>query len=753
MWQSAINRHPEGTKYIKTFIRFTTIAAVLVATAAVAQERRVIEEVLVTAQKREQAVTDVSLSVIAFTGDMARANGVNRVQDIAFLVPNVDIKGSSQSEANPAITIRGIGMNNFNSNNNQSVGVYVNEVFLSSPGMMSLSMMDIERIEVLKGPQGTLYGRNSSGGAINIISAKPTQDLDGFANLSIGDYDTVRFEGAFGGGLSDTISGRVSVLYDKQGESFHTNALTGTDFGDSENTGVRGQLAYDGDQLSANLMVTVINQDVANRPFTHFGMMDAAFSYVPCAAVAGGALDNTTCFDLLGYQNPHDPNGFVHDFDPNRMGEYRTDSDVVNATLRLNYDFTNAMTLMSITGYIEQDRLYGENTWSQPLEFFAVTHDEDMDQLSQEFRLSGSSDRTDWVAGVFYAQDQIVALNEANSGDVFGAILGVSPISWNYDQETTAWAVFGSIDWRLSDTWTLVTGMRYTEEDVDFIGGTFGYDIAGDVTFPFFTTNNNFSDQNTSYRLALEARSSDDFLGYLSVSTGFKSGGFNGDFNVDDPSIYDSFKSETVTSFELGGKWTLGGGIAQLGGAIFFYNYTDIQTIVPAPAPGIGFRLGNLDSADVSGVDLDLQILATDNLILRIGLGYVDSKVSDARSIYDGAELPNAPEFQTTAGARWEIPVIANWNIALQGDLKYADSTFRTMPNSTVASTDSYTIANARITLHQPEGQWEFALWARNVTDEKYFIEAFEVFDPLGATAKLTGTPRVFGASVNYRFQ
>lgn len=744
---------------MKSMIRFTTIVVALIATAAFAQDKRVIEEVVVTAQKREQAVTDVSLSVSAFTGDIARANGVNRPQDIAFLIPNVDIKGSAQSEANPAITVRGIGMNNFNSNNNQSVGVYVNEVFLSSPGMMSLSMMDIERIEVLKGPQGTLYGRNSSGGAINIISARPTQDPDGFASLSIGDYDMVRFEGAVGGGLSDTVSGRVSVLYDQQGESFHTNALNGTDFGDSENTGIRGQLAYDGDQLSASLMLTFMNQDVANRPFTAFGMFDAPFSFTPCAAVNSGGLDNTTCFDVYGYQNPHDPNGFTHDFDPNRQGEYRTDSDVINATLRIDYDFANDVTLTSVTGFIDQDRFYGENTWSQPLEYFAVTHDEEMDQFSQELRLTGSSDRATWVAGVFYSQDQIVAFNEANSGDVFGALLGVSPITWNYDQETTAWAVFGSVDWMLNDTWTLVTGLRYTDEEVDYVGGTFGFDLTGAIvggtggTFPFFTTDNNFADDNATFRLALEARPNDDFLGYVSVSTGFKSGGFNGDFNVDDPSIYDPFESETVTSYEAGGKWTLGGGIAQLDAAIFYYDYKDIQTIVPVPAPGIGFRLGNLDSADVTGFDADLQVLATDDLSLRFGIGYVDTEVSDSRAIYDGAQLPNAPEFQATAGARWEIPVNANWNFALQGDLKYADSAFRTMPNSPQASTDSYMVANARVVLHQPDGQWEFAIWGRNIFDEEYFIEAFDVFDPLGTTAKLTGTPQVIGVSANFRFQ
>lgn len=741
---------------MKGLLKLAPFATVFVVTSVCAQERT-IEEVVVTAQKREQAITDVSLSVSAFTGDMARANGINKPQDIAFLIPNVDIKGSSQSEANPAITIRGIGMNNFNSNNNQSVGVYVNEVFLSSPGMMSLSMMDIERIEVLKGPQGTLYGRNSSGGAINIISAKPTEELDGFVNLSVGDYDMVRFEGALGGGLWESVSGRVSVLYDKQGESFHTNALTGSDFGDSENTGVRAQLAYEGERLSGNLMVTVMNQDVQNRPFTHFGMFDAPFSFTPCAAVAEGSLDNSTCFDLLGYQNPYGDDGFTHDFDTDRQAEYRTDSDVVNTTLRFDYEFDSA-TLTSVTGFIQQDRLYGENTWSQPSEMFAVTHDEDMDQISQEFRLAGGSDRVGWVAGVFYSQDEIKAQNVANSGDVFGALLGVNPITWDFDQETTAWAVFGSIDWSLGDVWTLVTGLRYTDEEVNFVGATSGFDLTGDIVggtggiFEFNGTDDTFADENTTWRVALEARPTDDLLGYASVSTGFKSGGFNGDFIID-PTGYEPFDSETVTAYELGAKWTLGGGIAQLDGAVFFYDYQDIQTIVPAAPPNPGFQLGNLDSADVAGVDLDLALLATDQLSFRFGIGYLDTEVSDSREGFDGAQLPNAPELQVTAGARWDIPLGAAWALSLQADVKYADSTVRVVPNSPFGTTDSYTLANARVALLQPDGNWEFAVWGRNIADETYFIEAFEVFDPLGATAKLAGTPQVWGVSANYRFQ
>ena len=494
-----------------------------------------------------------------------------------------------------------------------------------------------------------------------------------------------------------------------------------------------------------------MSQDVQNRPFTHFGMFDGPLSFTPCGPVAANMLDNSQCVDVLGYQNPFGDDGFTHDFDASRQAEYRTDSDVINVTLRLDYELEN-MTLTSVTGYIDQDRFYGENTWSQPAEMFAVTHDEQMDQLSQELRLSGETDSANWVAGVFFSRDSIEAFNEANSGDIFGALLGVSPVTWNFDQETTAWAVFGSVDWALSDQWTLVTGVRYTDEEVDFVGGTFGFDLGGGVTFPFVTTDDVFADENVTFRGALEYRPSDNLLGYFSVSSGFKSGGFNGDFIID-PTGYDPFNSESVLSYEIGGKWTLAQGRAQLDVGAFFYDYEDIQTIVPATPPNPGFQLGNLESADVSGIDIDLAIQASENLDLRFGLGYVDTEVSDPRAAFDGNKLPNAPELQFTAGARYEVPVSTDWSFAIQGDLKYAGDSERVVPNSAFGHTDSYTIANLRIALLQPNGPWEFAIWSRNVTDEEYFIEAFEVFDPLGATAKLAGAPQTWGISANYLFQ
>jgi iron complex outermembrane receptor protein len=708
-------------------------------------QEAMLEEIVVTAQKREQAVTDVPISIVAFSSDALRSNNVEEPRDVAFLVSNMDIKGAGLGDANPAITIRGIGLNNFNSNNNPSVGVYVNEIFMSSPGMISLAMMDVERIEVLKGPQGTLYGRNSSGGAINILNKKPSWERDGFAIFTLGNYDKARFEGAFGSAFSDTLAGRVSVLYDSQGESWHEDVETGEDWGSSKNYGVRGQLAYQGDRLRWNLGLEVMKQDVVNPPFTFFTMFDAPTSFSPCSAAITGVPNNADCFDVLGFTDVSDDDPFTHFKARDALADTKIDSDVFGGTFRLDYDLENA-TLTSVTGYVSQDRFFGDDLWSQPNSMFSGGHDEEFEQFSTELRLAGDSDRMNWLAGAFFSNDTFEAFNLANSEDVFGAFFDLSPVEWTNDQDTTAWAVFGSIDWLLSARWTLTTGLRYTDESVDFRGGTSATLLGTDIVIPLTYTDDTFSDDHVTWRVAAEFRPNDDLLTYASVSTGFKSGGFFGDFTID-PRELEPFDSETVLAYELGAKQTAAGGKVQLNGAIFYYDYEDIQTVLPAD---FGFKLDNLEQADIWGVDVDLLAVPTDRLSLRFGVGYLDTEVSSMFPEFDGNELPNAPEWQLTGGARYEFPVSNTLNLAFQADVKYFGDTFRSANNTPLGSTDSYTVFNGRIVLLQSDGRWQVDLWGKNLFDEDYFQEAFDTFDPLGATAKLTGDPRTYGVSFQY---
>lgn len=735
-------------------------SSAFISNSAVAQS--ILEEVVVTAQKREQAITDVALTVTAISGDVARRTGIEDPRDVAFIATNVDIKNSALGDANPAITVRGIGMNNFNANNNPSVGVYADEVFLASPAMVNLSMMDVGRIEVLKGPQGTLYGRNATGGAMNIISAKPTREAEGYVSLSAGEYDTQKLEAAISGPLGETLSGRLSVLYDAQGESFHeyfkADGSTG-EFPDSQTSGFRAQLAGDHDRLNWNLSVSYLDQDIGNNPFLAVGgywnSPEEVF-VTPCQGALSG------CVNTLGL-NITDRNGdpYDHDFQESRVGEMRIESEVTSANFTLDYDF-GGIELTSITGWITQDRNFGENIWSSPFEEFAVVHDEEMEQFSQEFRLSGEADRLRWLAGVFYWNDTFESANLANSADILGILAGVTPAIWDVDQETTAYAAYGSFDYDISDKMMLTVGLRYSDEETDFVGGTqativdslaFDFFVGAPlglpegITIPFTFLEDSISESNGDFRVALEYRPNDDLLTYASVTTGFKSGGFFGDVTFDQSEL-EPFESEEVTAYEVGAKASLADGRAQLNAAAFFYDYENIQTLVPT---ALTVKLDNLEQADIFGAEVEFLATPAEGLDLRLGLGYLDTEVSSALPEFDGNQLPNAPELQATGTIRYQMPLSDGMSATIQLDAKYTDDMYRESTNNPWLVVESYTLLNARISLLSEEGGWEVAAWARNLTDEEYDQERF-ASDIIGMVVAGQGMPRVIGATLNYNF-
>jgi iron complex outermembrane receptor protein len=740
--------------------RTTILAAAgliaFISTSAYAQ----IEEITVTAQKREQALTDVSISMNAFTDEDMRIFRVEDPTDIAQLVSNMDIKGTLGG-VNPAITLRGVGLNDFNANNNPSVGVYIDEVFLASPAMLDSRMFDVERVEVLKGPQGTLYGRNATGGAINVVNRKPSQETDGYISLGAGDYDLSEIEGAIGGGFSDTVSGRLSASYRNQGESFHTNLLTGSDFGDLETMALRGQLLIEpSDTISALISVHYAKSEGTNTPFTIFGLLDPAnpvnpdFSVNLCGPAQSANFDNSQCSDAFGIQETDDGDPYTHTYNAADAAKYIVDTDVTGATARLEWDLDN-MTVTSITGVESQDRTFGDNVNSHPFQISILTHDEEISQFSQEVRLAGETGGgAQWITGFFYSQDEFDSANLFESADFF-----LTNLFWDVDQETTTYAVFGSVDWALSDTMTLTTGLRYTDEEIKFAGGTTDlnpFDSSciidpfclptGFGAVPITGVDTKFSDDNISGRIALEVRPRDDWLVYGSVSTGFKSGGFFGDFTFDNSELA-AFDSETITSFEVGSKSTLADGKVQINAAIFYYDYKDIQTLVPGT---LVTAFANAEDAEVTGLDLDIIAVPTEGLTLGFGLGLLDTELGAIGVVPAGGKLPNAAEVQANGLIRYEFPVGNSMHLGFQGNFKYTDDMFRDAFNDPFNFTDSYTVADARVSLTSDSGTWELALWAKNLTDEEYTEQSFNFVDLTGLANQLYGPPRTFGATFTY---
>ena len=715
-----------------------------------------LEEIIVTAQKREQSITDVSISMNAFTSEDMRIFRVEDPTDIAQLVSNMDIKGTLGG-VNPAITLRGVGLNDFNANNNPSVGVYVDEVFLASPAMLTARMFDVERVEVLKGPQGTLYGRNATGGAVNIVNRKPSQESDGYVTLGVGDYDQAQIEGAIGGGFSDTVSGRVSASYNNQGESFHTNLMTGSDFGGLDTTAVRGQLLIEpSDSFSAHISAHYAKTEGSNAPFAIFGLLDPTqpFTYIRCGPALEFQFDNSQCGDVYGIQELDDNDPYTHTYNPDDAATYIVDTDVTGLAARLEWDLEN-MTVTSITGAESQDRVFGDNVNSHPLNLSQITHTEEIGQFSQELRLSGElNSGAQWIAGVFYSQDSFDSENLFVSRDLF-----LTDLFWNVNQDTTTFAVFGSVDWSLSDTVTLTTGLRYTDEEIEFAGGTTDLNpldasciidpFCGPTGFgavPITGIDTKFTDDNVSGRLALEFRPNDDLLVYGSVATGFKSGGFFGDFTFDNSELA-PFKSETITSYEVGTKVTLAGGKVQLNAAAFYYDYKDIQTLVPGT---LVTAFTNADDAEITGLDLDIMAAPAEGWTLGFGLGLLNTELGAIGVVPAGGQLPNAAEVQANGLVRYEFGLGSNLVGGIQGSFKYTDDMFRDAFNDPFNFTDSYTTVDARVWVASENGKWEAALWAKNLGDEEYVEQAFNFIDITGLANQLYGAPRTYGVTFTY---
>jgi|TARA_B000000565_G_scaffold59301_1_gene39346 iron complex outermembrane receptor protein len=736
----------------KTSLGFSVVLSSL-ATTVTAQT---LEEVVVTAQKREQAITDVSIAMNAFTAEDMRSFRVEDATDIAQLLSNIDIKGTLGG-VNPAITVRGVGLNDFNANNNPSVGVYIDEVFLASPAMLDARMFDVARVEVLKGPQGTLYGRNATGGAINIINRRPTQEFEGYISGSYGDYDMVDVQGAVSGGLSANTAGRLAISYKNQGESFHDNRLTGTDFGDLESLSGRATLSFEAsDTFRGDLSIHFGNVEGTNTPFSIYGLLDPSNPAELCAPAANYQFDNAQCSDVFGIQETADGDPYTHTFNPDEAAKYILDTDYTGGVLRLEWDLGD-WDLVSITGYESQDRVFGDNINSHPLQLSSITHDEDISQFSQELRLSGGSDSgPQWIVGAFYSQDEFESENIFEAGDFF-----VTNLFWNVDQETTTWAFFGSVDIPLSERMTLTAGLRYTDEEIDFAGGTTDlnpYDAScildpfcgptGLGAFQLTGTDSTFSDDNLSGRVALEFRPKDDWLLYGSVSTAFKSGGFFGDFTFDNSELV-PFDSETITAYEIGSKSTLASGRVQLNASAFFYDYKDMQTLVPGV---LVTAFTNADDAEIYGLDIDLLAVPTEGLTIGLGLGLLDTELGAIGVVPAGNQSPNAAEVQANGLIRYEFAVGSNLQMGIQANFKYTDDMYRDAFNDPYNLSDSYSTVDARVWISDAAGNWEAAVWAKNLTDEEYTEQAFNFVGLSGLANQLYGPPQVIGASLSYFF-
>lgn len=737
----------------KNIVSLLGIFAALIAADVSSKEESSggIEEILVTATKRTQNLQDISVSMTALSGDKLDAFGFEDTRDIFSQIPNVS---SNEGSFSADITIRGNSTLNSTLAGEDNVALYFDEVYRPGAFYGGGVLMDVERAEVLRGPQGTLFGRNSTAGLVHFISRKPTEEQEGYLNFEYGSYGTNIVETAISGPISDQVRGRLALKY-HQDDGFQDNqGPAGGKLGVTDRLMGRAHLDIDiNDEVNLLLSLEASDTDDIGKAFNHWGLLDPE-TYEVCDAqrtlasqcVGGGALFGLTEFsdpspDVTRPYTEHDPSA--------GDGRYTLETETVIA--KLTWQLNSDLELVSISALDSIDRYFNTDEDGSAVGMFGLyqyddTYTVDGDQISQEFHLSGGDEGSNWLVGLFYLDDDRSSTS------------GVAGYEWGVDEnpdtmaniDTKSYAVFGEINRSLSDTLSMLAGFRYTDEEKKVQLTTQGYPGADRLT-----------SENLSGKLGLEWRPGDEMMIYASLSTGFRSGNFNSDLLFGDLSAMTSVDPEEVTAFELGSKSTLMDGRLQLNAALFYQGVSDKQGItydsnVAAPVS----RLISLGDADIYGVELELLAVPTDNLELSLGIGWLDSEISadpayviyaadgNARAL-DGSEL-GSPDLMVNGVASYNIPLNDGAVVTLQTDFSYHSEGVGAGGNEYNYS-EAKTLVNARVFWVSASEKWEVQAYVKNVLDTEYIDNTYGIADSDYVYGNM-GMPRWAGIKVGMNF-
>lgn len=706
--------------------------------------------IVVTAQKREENLQDVPIAVTAFSADSIEKLGFDQINQVAWQTPNFTVTGlqgeGGGGSTNAWLSLRGISFVDFSNVNDGPVALYIDEVFQPAQGAALSQLFDVERVEVLKGPQGTLFGRNTTAGLVHFISRAPGDTLNGYVSAEIGEFDKRVFEGAIGGPVTDGLKMRLSARYSENGE-LQTNPITGQGgFGESEVIALRGTLMAD---LTPDADLTIRANHTQSRGTTtspvFFGILEQD-GVTNCAV---GNVEAGNCYTRLGLQIP------TQDFE-DAYAEFplpmNYNKSGVSARVRWDFgwaDFT------SITSYEQYDTVTryattpGAYLSTGGASYLAPFFTADTEALSQEFRLNGATDSAKWVMGAYAYKDERKIENTTAfvSSNFPGNELSLG--SGNGQVDTNAWALFAQVDNALTEKLSLVVGGRYTDEErtLEEMMTRGGDSIAA----PESTSFSNFSGDIT-----LNYKPGENVLTYVKLSRGFKSGGFAA--NATSLAARGPATAENLTAWEAGFKSDLFDDRLRINGAVFLYDFEGLQANA-----GTSDQEGNIvvdflnaGDATVTGAELEITAVPTDYLYLSLGVGLLDSEIESDLifdgSVVDGNSLPGAPELNANALIRYTFPRTSVGDFDLQIDGRYQTETSLNIDANPYEVQGAYGIANLRLIWTSSDGGLNGQVFLENLTDEAYYTNKFYspgLFDVVFAQRNL---PRTWGVRVGYKF-
>jgi iron complex outermembrane receptor protein len=738
-------------------VRWAVAAALSCPLAALAQQAAAppagpeivgLEEVVITAQKRQQSLQDVPLSVSAFTAETLSAGRMMDIRSIVDFTPG--FSGNTADGFTDALSIRGIATNDFGIGGDPSVAVFVDGIWAGRTGGVLTSMYDVERVEVVKGPQGTLFGRNSIAGAVSILTNKPDSEFGASAELSLADRDEVEAVGMVNIPLNEAWAMRFAG-YHLENDGFLTNLAGGDDLGFHDVSSARASLRYTGDSFDATLITSYEDRE-----------QDPSVYWVPAA----GLSDDEVNTDL--------GDGGINE------------SDVFDARLLLEWSLASDYTVTSLTGYKKFNFHYLEDYDGGPERVNDYRQVNAVEYWSQELRLNSPSDgRVTWFAGAsvyeenidglfdfIYDEDALCrAISITEAPDFNGPVAGCADPSIAefleiddidpadilegkaertfVDVTSRGWAVYGDFTWAINDRLDLTAGARYTfdEKEIDSVVLDSGGALGNNFNFEFFT-NGTVSDKadwsDFTPRVALDYEVNDDVSVYGTVSMGYKAGGFatfgydlNGGVVNDDGSAPDGttpleFDPEQVDSYEIGVKSRLLGNTLQANASVFLYDYTDLQLVFFDQGSS---QVANVGEARGMGLELDLRWVPDEHWDATVGLTFLDTEITDATDIIaveacddcDGNNLPFAPEVSASTMLTYRMPVSSGEGF-FTTEYVYRSKMHGGPDNLPDATTESWNEVNFRVG-YRSASSWYATLWLENAFDEVYFERGWENAD------------------------
>jgi len=684
-------------------------------------EARVLEEVIVTAQRRDESLQDVPIAIsVLGAEDIQRLNATD-VRDLQFATPNLVVVSSNAAQ--PFFGMRGIADTSRNPGYEQRVGVYVDGVWVGRSAASNQSVLDIQSIEVLRGPQGTLFGKNTVAGAINISTFKPGPDFGGHLQAEAGNYGYWRQAGSVNVPITDSFFGKLTFSAANRDGFAKDVVAGGKEYDEKDERAVRGQLLWQaGDATTIELSFDDYSNDYR------------------------GLIGESTVDRLA-------PEPFEVAMDGTQLFETANDG----VALTIDHEFGNGYKVTSITGLRSEFwSVEGadEDFTPQPVAFTDLTKSAG-DYLSQEIRLaSPEGERFDYVVGLYYLDQDVSGRGTAR---VFARALVPSapPIyvnaAYDADVQTEQFALFAHGNLRLTEHFSLTGGVRYTDESKDL-----DYSISDNSgLFTNGATNDSRSEDNWAPKISLNWQPGADWLVYASYGKAFKSGGWNADFIPNLAAL--PFEGEEAESIELGLKSTLAGDRLRVNAAIFDSTNSDfqVQSFVPLPNGGTVLTISNAAEVSSRGFEADVQWLATDWLRLWGAYGYTDAKFESfencgtAGADCTGNRPAAAPESSWSLGSELTFPLFGG-ELFVQADYASRDEFYSNPSNLPVTLNESLSLLNGRLGWNSPEGRWSVTAWGKNLTDEESQIWNTRSF--LGIPRASYTEPRIYGLSLRFNF-